>query len=164
MTLRETFQFDLTEVDTTPNLLLLGAVRENVEDPTTGFSLTVGYGKNNSGGALAAGDVVQWDLSEAAGTLEKVTADAASARVAAVARHAVADGAGAWFIIKGRAEVTSTGAITAGAGIAPGGTAGKAEAVTGNTEDAFGFAVDTFGGAATATCYVNCLGWVDTGA
>lgn len=164
MSHRQTFPFDLTQVDTTPNTALLGAVRENAEDPTTGFSLTVGYGKNNSGGALAAGDVLQWDLSEAAGTLEKVTADAAAARVAAIARHAVADGAGAWFIIQGRAEVTSTGAITSGAGVAPGGTAGKAEAVSGNTEDAFGFAIDAFGGAGTATCYVNCLGWVDSGA
>lgn len=160
---RQTFQFDLTQVDTTPNTLLLGALRKNVEDPTTGFNLVVGYGKNNSGGALAVGDVLQWDLSEAAGTLEKVAADAAAARVAAVARHAVASGAGAWFIVEGRAEVASTGAITAGAAIAPGGTAGKVEAVTGNTEDGFGFAVDAFSGAETATCFVDCPGWVDTG-
>lgn len=151
----------LTRVDTTQQFPL-GALFD-VPATSDGTRANQGaqkwiYVYNDSGGALAAGDVCTRKAATATYRVRKSAVTQGSSCVVGVAQHAIANGSYGWIQRKGVAEVTSDGALTVDVAIMPSNaTAGTCEPAA-ISLGGFGWAIDGSGGAATSTCYIDCCG------
>lgn len=155
----------LTDVDTTPRYAL-GTLYEcpNVGAVDRGEQIWVYVYNDEPATAFAQGNIIMRD--DATLTADGVLATAgtviANARVLGVAQHAIAAGSYGWILKKGIGEVlmgnvgsTANTAITTGGA----GAAGTALTFAANNEHAvIGFATETVGAGALATCWINCLG------
>lgn len=154
----------ITRVDTTQQFPL-GAL---FTVPGTSSGTLANQGKqtwiyvyNDSGGALAQGDVLIRKAATATYNVRKSPAAAGNSfQVVGVAQHAIANGSYGWVQRTGpNAEVTAdTGGITADTGIKIGNAvAGCADAAAAN-EDCFGWSTETVAATAKATCFLDCRG------
>ncbi|MHC4619434.1 MAG: hypothetical protein ACYTEQ_16935 [Planctomycetota bacterium] len=146
-------------------LAVLG--QEYIEEAATGNSDRAEEGdrvwvyiQNNTGSALAAGDVVGRPTTFTRYIVNDVTAGSNAMSVIGVAQHAIAQAEFGWVLKRGRGVILgeATGWVANSALRVSAGTAGSAEIVVAITDHAFAWGIAANAGSVTSTAYINCQG------
>lgn len=150
---------DISKVDSDKQHPLGSLFVESTTTADTGPAVWI-YVYNDSGGALAQGDVLVRKSATSTYNVRKSATTSDPACVVGIAQHAIADGKYGWVLRRGVGEVSMDAAGSAkDKGIkVSNATAGTAEQVGGVTEAAFGWAIDDAITSALCTCFIDCRG------